>query len=316
MRLRIRAAIAALIGSSFSTAGLAQQLQPAEKWAIDYGDTQCTAARTFGNTADPTILGIVPALNGQSYQIIVSRERAGPIFAREYRGTVDFGQGGISTVLLFYGAKGVNRSNYQYRLSAADVERARNASAVTFASTDGQKLAFALSDMGAVLDGLKKCNGDLQGYWNLGRAAAVPANAPAGNLERMFRPEDYPPQGQLRHGRGASQFQLLVDEKGAVERCDVVTLTNPAFELSGCGVFTGRARFKPAVDAQGKAIRSVVTTPTISWQISSENALDSGCTKVSSDGRNIVSMCNDQMNPTRMIPGPVLSNSAPPPPSK
>jgi hypothetical protein len=275
------------------------------------------AARTFGTATDPTILGILPSLNGQSYQIIISRERAGPAFAREYRGSVDFGQGGISTALLFYGAKGVKRSNYQYRLSAADMERSRNASGVTFASTDGQKMTFAMSDMGAVLDDLKKCNGDLQRYWNLGQAGASPANAPAGNLERMLRPEDYPPQGPIRHGRGASQFQLLVDEKGAVERCDVVAVTgNPAFELSGCGVFSGRARFKPALDAQGRAARSIVTTPTISWQMSSESALDSGCTKVSSDGRNLVSMCNEQSNPTRMFPGPVLSNSAPSPPPK
>lgn len=310
MQFRFAAAVFVILSPIASSAS-ADTLQPIEKWGIDYGISQCTAVRTFGTEAVPVILGIVPAINGQTYQILIQVPRQGPVFAKDYRGTADFGSGPVNNVLLHYGAKGVNQSNYQYRLSAADVGKARNATSATFSTGDGQTMTFVLSDMGPLIDGLVKCNSDLQAYWNLSGASlkTAAAKVSGGDVRRILTYADYPPDQQIRHDRGTSQFQLLVDDKGAVERCDVVaTSDNPTFEAAACSAFQNRAHFTPATDVQGKPVRSVVTTQPVSWRAAG-NALNGGCNMVSSDGGTMMSSCNSQ--PTMMR---VQTENPPPPP--
>ena len=61
MQIRVKAALAALMCSSIATLAQAQAqpMQPVDKWQLDFGDTQCTAARPYGDAASPTILAIV-----------------------------------------------------------------------------------------------------------------------------------------------------------------------------------------------------------------------------------------------------------------
>ena len=79
--------------SAASVAATPGLLQPFEKWNVDYGDTQCTAGRSFGDPANPTMLVILPALSGNSYELMISVPRAGPAYAHETHGAIDFGQG-------------------------------------------------------------------------------------------------------------------------------------------------------------------------------------------------------------------------------
>jgi periplasmic protein TonB len=59
---------------------------------------------------------------------------------------------------------------------------------------------------------------------------------------------------------------LLINEAGKVAGCDVLTPSGiPALDIMGCQVIRSRAKFTPAVDANGKPVRSTVVTPPIVW---------------------------------------------------
>ena len=312
MQIRLTAIGAALAWSSIAAAAPpppSQLMQPVDKWQLDFGDTQCTAARSFGDAAGPVVLGIVPALNGSYYKIMVSVPRAGPPYAKEAKGTVDFGRGPIASELLYFGKSGVKQSVYQVVLSAAQMAQAEGATGMTV-SADRASYGFVLADVGPLLAGLRECNADLKKYWNMGQAPAVTAGEPLGDIRTVLTARDYPTQAQWVKPSSSVQFQLLIDEKGAIARCDAVAPSGAqVLDSTGCQVIAGRTKFKPAKDAAGKPVRSAWTTPPLVWTGTTESTLDSVCAKMSSDGLTFVNMCGAR--PGNEIP---VQRSLPPPP--
>lgn len=316
MMFRTVSLLSLVISSGMATPVGAAPLQPSDNWHIDYGDTQCTAARSFATASGPVVVGIVPSVSGDSYQLLVSVERAGPAFAQQSSGSVDFGRGPIAAQSLYFGGKGVNLSVYQYRLSAADMDQARLATHVGVRSDDGARFTFALSDMPSVLDGLGKCTSDLQRYWNMGSAANVSsANMPVRDIRSIFTPSDYPSEAASRLQQGTARFQLLVDEKGSVAGCDVLAPSGvPSLDATGCEVIKERAHFTPARDAHGTPVRSVYTTPSVTWQLADLSYLDTGCMKMMTSYPTLVSICDRQMQrPNARIPAPPIVTTSKPP---
>lgn len=215
---------------------------------------------------ESTVFAILPSVSGRSFDLFVSVEQKGPTYAEEEPGSVDFGHGEMRSWRLHYAGKSGRFNTYQYRLSAAQMEQARSASLVRVRVDGGNVYAFALSAMPALLDGLIKCTADLQQRWHYGSAASGTARSPAGDVRHLFSPSDYPAEAVQRDQQGTAQYELLVDETGAVARCDVLSPSGvPALDWMGCHVIKERAKFRPAVDKHSIPIRGVLTTPPISW---------------------------------------------------
>jgi TonB family protein len=306
MRIAVASTALAAVLSLAPTAAPAATLQPVQGWTIDYGLTQCTAARSFSSASGPVTLGVVPSLSGGTYKFLVSVPRSGPAYAHEAIGTLDFGSGAIVSPVLNYGRAGVPLSVYQFSLSAAAMEQARTAPAATLRSNDGTLFTFALSDMPQLLDGLRSCTGSLQSYWNMGGGTPVSAQgAPLVNVRSLFTPAEYPVEALRQQQQGAAQFQLLVDESGAVAGCNVLASSGgPAVDATGCELLAERAKFRPARDAAGHSVRSVWTTPLIAWN-GEDHTFDTSCTKQSTDGRTLVTSCN-QLFRGRQVPPPPI----------
>ena len=317
MCVRVLAALSALASSSIAPAAPDTVLQPVANWNLDAAKTQCTAARSFGSASDPVVFGIVPSISGDTYQLLVSVQREGPALAKDAAGTVNFGTGPISSRVLYFGRKGVRMSIYQYRISAADMNQAASAPSVTLQMERGDSYAFALSNMPALLDAMRKCTADLQGYWNLDSKANIKsAEKPVKDIRSLLSTNDYPTEAVWllkKQQQDTARYQLLVDENGAVAGCDVlVPSAAPIVDSTACDVIRQKAKFTPATDSQGKAVRSVWTTGPLVWNIA-DNGLDSGCTKVSSDSRTLVNMC--QLPPGQEMRSQFMGTapSAPPP---
>ena len=313
MHERIVSAFVALTWASIASA-TAPVLQPVDNWSLDYGETQCTAARSFGTPSDPVTLGIVPSLSGKSYRLLVSVPRKGPRFAEESRGTVDFGRGPISSGVLYYGGGGVRLSVYQFRVSAEDLGQARAAGTITLRPRSRAEFTFALSQMPTLLDWLPKCTSDLQRYWNSeGQGIAVP-EAPVRDIRSLFTPADYPTQAFARHEQGAAQYQVLVDEKGRAAGCDLLVSSGaPALDSTGCELITERAKFKPARDSGGRPVRSVWTTPPVTWSNSDFSGFESACSTMASNMPVLINQCDRSLDQMRSIGGMPLPYPPPPP---
>ena len=73
-------------------------------------------------------------------------------------------------------------------------------------------------------------------------------------------------EAMLRSQEGKAQFLLLIDESGKVAGCDVLVASGvPAFDVMGCQVIRDKAKFSPAREAKGAAVRSTVVTPPVKW---------------------------------------------------
>lgn len=260
----------AAIGLALQPApGLADPLHPIKGWVVDYRDDQCLASRDYGTAEKPVTLGIRPAPNGDTYEILVARVHFGPDFATEQKGAVNFGSGRINSWLLNYGGKSTKLDVYQFRVTAAEMRQAVSAPTVTLSTQSAATFTFELQSMPALLKTLEACTADLKRYWNmdLGHESLV-ASPSRGDVRAIFTADDYPAEAFSRGQGGDSKFLLLVDEKGHVAGCHVLEPSGvPVLDAMGCQVIRKRAKFIPAHDAQGKPVRSSVVTPKISWRM-------------------------------------------------
>lgn len=247
------------------------------------------AARPYGLASTPVTLGIVPSVNGGTYILQIGEEEAGPHFAVESDEMVDFGSGAIPSASLYFGANGGKMRAHQYRVTAAQMEQARSAPSVSFGGPRETRFEFALSDMPPVLDALRTCLADLQRTWNVS-GTGVKEPRPVGDIRAIFTSNDLPVDAMKKQQPERAQYQLLVDEKGAVIGCDILVSSGSALiDTEGCELVAERARFKPAIDESGKAVRSVWTSPRVTWRTNQE-AFDNGCRSVSGGG-SAVDMC-------------------------
>ena len=269
MRTRTRCAAFALL-ILFSQAAVpspATPLQALTPWDLNYGEAQCLALRNYGDSADPVTFAIRPALNGASYEILVSRKRAGPMYAQEHEGSVDFGSGPIKAWLLHYQTPRGKLTIDQYRISASDMAAGRTANLVTLRSAGRGDVAFSLANMAALIKGLEDCTTDLRRYWNEhGEDDGSIAFGATGDVRKIFTNDDYPDEALRRGQQGTSQFYLLIDEHGKVAGCNVLKPSGiPALDGMGCSVIIERAKFSPALDRNRKPVRSTYVTPPIVW---------------------------------------------------
>jgi TonB family protein len=258
----------AVLGASLAAGGKAKALEPIQNWVLDYREDQCLASRDYGSAADPVTLGIRPAPNGQTYELMAARRGSGPEFATEKKGSVDFGNGPINAWLLNYGGALTKADVMQFRISALEMRQALTAKTVTLRESGRPQLSFTLAAMPALLKGMQECTADLQQHWNMGEREKVIATQARGDLRGLFDPGDYPAEALQRHQEGSVRFLLLVNEAGRVSGCHVLQPSGvPVLDAMGCQVLRKRATFTPARDAAGKAVRTAVTTPLIVWRL-------------------------------------------------
>jgi hypothetical protein len=247
---------------------MAKILQPTQKWVVDYRTEQCLASRDYGPADRPVTLAIRPAFDGETYELLIAREQAGPRFAIQREGSVDFGAGRVEAWVLNYAGKGPKSDIHQFRIPAANLAQARGSAAVTFRLSGAPDVTLALSSMPSVLKTLQDCTADLQRYWNFGgdKDGRITSLA-SGTLKGLFKASDYPAEAYWRSQGGQSRFMLLIDERGLVAGCHVLEASGiPSIDAMGCKVIRERARFQPALDNRGKPVRSTAASPPIVWR--------------------------------------------------
>jgi TonB family protein len=247
----------------------AEALAPTSGWVLDYREDQCLAYRQYGTAAAPVTLGIRPTPNGETYELLVSRPGSTAALAMELQGSINLGHGALPTwVLKYAGARGKG-SITQFRISAAEMAQARSAAAVTFQIAAEPELTFPLSAMDDLLTKLDACNADLRDYWNATDEKKAQIKTPAkGDVKAVFTDDDYPLQALENGHEGSTQYFLMLNEKGGVGGCFVIKPSGvPAIDAIGCQVIRARTKFTPAIDAEGRPIRSTYVTPPVKWKI-------------------------------------------------
>ena len=242
--------------------------QPIRGWVLDYGDTACTAMRTYGSAAAPVLLAFRPSPNGGVVRLVVSRPGKAPP-AYHFPLTTNISADSARATGLRFPSADRKNDIVWINFARPDLEALRGAGEIAIRGGGAIDQRFALPGIAAVLDALDICNADLRKYWNVGDAG-VQLSAPARSLRPLaayFSSDDYPAQAISEEATGTSRIVVMVDETGAVKDCLVEETSGIAsLDAMACIALRQRARFKPALDAAGKPVRSVLTGR-VTWRM-------------------------------------------------
>jgi hypothetical protein len=118
---------------------------------------------------------------------------------------------------------------------------------------------FEIGPMAAPLKAMNACVDDLVRSWGVD---PLLMRNPKRMIEPMGSPrswlsiEDYPDEMWHAHKGGVVPVRLLIDETGTVTNC-IPNVEQPGpFEEAVCRGIKKRARFRPALDADGKPMKS------------------------------------------------------------
>lgn len=266
-------------------------LAPSTPWQIDYAEEKCRLVRVFGEGEARHVLFFEQGAPGRSFGMTAAGPSfdllAGPIeigatfgkstitqAANPYIGNVEkIGTAVIFTYVTFApineqlpdsGADKGSRPG----LSSVDAAFASSLDSVTIVGKWRAPITFATGEMGNPMAALNHCAFDLVSSWGLDAEALRNAsrNPKWTNQNQVTRriAATYPKKAKREGEIGFFRMRVMIDEGGTVTDChleeasQLVSLESPA-----CKEMM-RATFEPALDAQGKPIRSFYAT-TVSY---------------------------------------------------
>jgi TonB family protein len=97
--------------------------------------------------------------------------------------------------------------------------------------------------------------------------AAVPMATPIGNPGDWFPADAYPPEARAKGMQGRTEFKLELDPQGRILECDISKSSgSPLLDSTTCALLVTNARFKPAIDASGRAVSGEWRSAMV-WQL-------------------------------------------------
>lgn len=236
----------------------AAPMQPTAKWVVNFDEAQCLAQREYGTAKDPfTLILKQPAL-GSVVQVAVQTKGNFRGKPEQVDGAVQFGEQPSHDIpALQWRPDGSKLTLRMINLPLSSFAAARTATTIRFKAGMLQR-ELALSDVPDLLKVMDTCVADLRRAWNLsadGETApqSLAASASSQTLSGLIKAEDYPGVA-IREGQtGTVTMVVLIDEAGRVADCSIVETSGVAvLDSQSCAVVRERARFTPAVGANGR----------------------------------------------------------------
>lgn len=248
-------------------AALAEPLKPTSKWVINFADDQCMAMRAFGTDEEPLNFAVKTSPTSDVLQISLVRN-GGKVDASQEMSRLTFDSGEKVEVkqLRFSSGKNVIR---RINLDAAEAQQLARSSRLSW-TTQGLGHDLALGSMASVMKVMAQCREDLRRFWNIDpqRAASLKEGARSLTpLAAAFSSDDYPWQALKNDETGMTGLVLLIDDKGKLADCMIDQTSGVAtLDAMACFIIQERVKFVPAVDADGKPVRSALTQR-IQWRL-------------------------------------------------
>lgn len=262
------------------------RLQPSTKWVLEYADENCRLIRSFGQGDQQISLVLDQFEPGDQFRVMLvgkplkvrsgtanGRLRFGPNEA-ESKFEAEAATLGEKPALLVLESQRLapltreeqaasDRANRRGdRFDPAPIGTAREAAATWLEVTRAvpQDLVLVTGPMSQPMAALRKCSWDTVKHWGLDveqQKTLTRKVSPKNRAAAWLNPSDYP-ASMVRGGyQGLVTVRMIVDSEGKPTSCHVQWSTQPKeFDAVVCGSTMTRARFEPALDAQGKPVPS------------------------------------------------------------
>ena len=260
-------------------------LPKTSKWEINYDKEACHLLAKFGSGKEETLIRLTRYAPVDSFDLTLMGKlfdtqqparalKIGFGIAPMAKSEAVAGTASNGVPILLLGSlriDGKTRATPDEKLPTITAETEANAKAIEL-SLSGRPYRLETGPLSGPMEAMRKCVDDLVTSWGFDpnqyaglRAPPQPLSSPATWLDSA----DYP-QGSLWKGNnGIVQFRLNIGQDGSVEGCHILYRTNPdEFADLSCKLILKRAKFQPAVDADGKPARSFYVQK-VRWMVRS-----------------------------------------------
>jgi len=239
----------------------AAPIQPTGKWVVDFADNACVLSRQYGAGEDQFSANFKAPLLGKQFELVIARPEKHPDEESYDEGWIEKPDGRRIEPIKSYSYSTVAKT----RLTRVSFDPERYT-----VGEDGERLNLhinakraydlAMPDFKAALSVLDVCLKDLRKVHGVDEATLARIATPAktsGRLLSAFSTEDYPSAELDDGGQGNVGVLYWIETDGRVRDCKVIeTSHRPRLDEKTCQVIKYQVKFKPALDAAGKPIRS------------------------------------------------------------
>ncbi|MEM6856884.1 MAG: energy transducer TonB [Pseudomonadota bacterium] len=259
-------------------------LSPSGQWNVNFGETNCRLARYFGEGEDRHILffeqyrpsaSLGMTLAGASLKRFRSRARTfvqvndaqEPLKTEPYKGDVaEIGPAIIHSSLSLDAGSQDDDDQTANQLPQLDTQFADTVEFVSL--TQGKRtVRLDTGPLGAAFDILNQCTQDMVKSWGLDvdkhlTATRLPKWSNEASVVRRIV-ASYPSKALRRGEQAILQMRVIVDQSGKVTSCTIDEATRAGNVESPACAEMAKAKFDPALDADGEAFTSYYSTSII-----------------------------------------------------
>lgn len=288
--LSLVAVLAALLSPAPAMARPAEPLRLAasSKWFVNYATDSCRMAREFGEGDQKVLMVIDQFEPGDEFRFSLFGK---PVRTNFNEGDirVRFGEAGIEQEYPFYPGTAdkktpaivlrgdvrlVPRSpeekaayeaardagNYGYPLTRVTPEQEAAVTSIEISRAIRRPILLETGTLGAPFEAMRKCTDELLDHWGIDvakHAGLTRRATPRTNPAKWMNSSDYPVDMLMLGKRAIVQFRLDVDTTGKPTGCHIQQSTRPkAFDDAVCAAIMRKAKFHPALDADGRPVAS------------------------------------------------------------
>ncbi|PEQ12066.1 hypothetical protein B2G71_13025 [Novosphingobium sp. PC22D] len=268
--------------AAFATEPETTALKPQSPWFVDWNPTTCTLGRSFGSEQEPVALRFERAEPRDGFQMVfvgqwLQRVKAGTPLelrfgtypAEDVRYSSGLGKATDDVPVVFVSSPGIvepaleEEEDEAWRVNPGPrvtPEMEAAADSVTLATPD-HALLLETGPLDKAFAALRKCTDDLVSQWGLDPAVQAKLQRrpiPKVSPSRWIGPQDYPLKALRKGEQAILIFRLLIDAEGEPTGCEILRAYAgfDEFSKSTCAHIRTRARFEPALDANGQAVPS------------------------------------------------------------
>lgn len=263
-------------------------LQPSSKWILQYSEDSCRVGRFFGEGKERTLLQMTQFAPDHTFMLAIAggglgkrinagraKVQFGPVHPpREEISPAGGDIGDYKPGLIFSTVAVRATETAEPSLKASDQERIANfqpSNPITLEDeakvewieiSVGSKprLRLQTGPMGKLFKALNTCSEELLLHWGLDveryktiSRKPVPIESPG----RWITGNAYPDKALMRGEQAIIYFRLMVDANGQAESCHIQQSGySKEFDQAVCRSLMKNAKFKPALDAEGKPMKS------------------------------------------------------------
>lgn len=227
-------------------------LQPTSQWRVNYADNECQLLRIFGTGEQMVALRFARSASSETFDFVLAAP-AMPHFAHRLKVTLRLDPQGVETESDGFSSNIVGREERFLRIFDADASLLSQFTPEQILTVRAQNTTFRINliNVRAALTALQTCQDDLLTGWGfdlVAYRALRSAPNPVGNEANWVRTSDYPETG----ASGITTMRLVIGLNGRVANCLVVVPSgSPRLDTAACDALTNRARFEPAIGADG-----------------------------------------------------------------